>query len=141
LHSAAPDRAAEWLAGLARGPYRSDQHIGEFAGKLAEKDPAAAVEWVANLPPNPTDGHYTGISRAVTALAHRDVDALEGWLNKLPASPLRDQAAAAYVGALKTDSQRERAAKWMSTIADQSKVPARVREALSGAAASPAGNP
>ncbi len=140
LQSADPERAAQWLGALARGPYRSEQHIGEFAGKLAEKDPAAAVEWVANLPPNPADGHYTGISRAITALAQQDVGALESWLNKLPASPLRDQAAAAYVGALKSDAQRERAAKWMSTISDQSKVPNQVREALSGGAPPPPRN-
>jgi hypothetical protein len=131
LQSATPERAAEWLAALSKGPYRSEQHIGEFAQKLSEKDPAAAVEWVANLPPNPGDGHYTGISRAITALAQRDVGALESWLNKLPASPLRDQAAAAYVSALKSDAQRDRAAKWMSTIGDQSKVPTQIREAIS----------
>jgi hypothetical protein len=123
LQGAEPQKAADWLASLAGTPYRNEQYIGEIAQKFAEMDPASAVEWVSSLPPDPTDGHYTGISRSVTALAQKDAPALEAWLQKLPDSPLRDQAVAAYVTALNSKQQADAAAKWMSTISDPSKIP------------------
>jgi hypothetical protein len=122
LQNANMDRAAQWLGSLAGTPYRSDQHIGELAEKMASKDPASAVEWVSSLPPNPADGRYTAIGRTVTALARTDAAAVEQWLGKLPESPLRDQAAAAYVRHLQGQNKSELADKWLSTIRDRSLV-------------------
>ncbi len=45
--------AADWVQQQAFRPWRSDSLIGKVASRYAETDPAAAMEWVQTLPPNP----------------------------------------------------------------------------------------
>jgi hypothetical protein len=109
----------DWLAELANTPFRPDSEIGEHAATIASNDAAAAVAWVASLPPSPRDGHYSGIGRTVKALARNDPVAVENWLVKLPGSPLRDQALAAYANFLDGESKPEDAQRWRAQVEDQ----------------------
>ena len=112
-------RIGDWLAELASTPFRPDSEIGEHAATIASKDAAAAVGWVASLPPSPSDGHYTGIGRTVKALARNDPAAVENWLVKLPGSPLRDQALAAYANFLDGEAKPDDAQRWRAQVEDQ----------------------
>jgi hypothetical protein len=92
LTRANPALAQAFVTEIASSKQRSDELIGDFAGRLASKNPADAVNWVASLPPSPTDGHYSGIGRSVKAWMARDAAAADAWIAALPPSPLRDQA-------------------------------------------------
>jgi hypothetical protein len=112
-------RAGEWVAQLAATPYRPEPQIKELAGKLAENDPAAALKWVTSVPPSPQNGSYTGLSQTVQALAAHDREAVETWLRQTPASPLRDQAVAAYATHLDQQKETDLAAQWRAEVKDQ----------------------
>lgn len=92
LTRANPALAQAFVTEVASSRQRSDDLIGDFAGRIASQNPADAVNWVASLPPSPTDGHYSGIGRAVKAWVARDPAAADAWIAALPPSPLRDQA-------------------------------------------------
>jgi hypothetical protein len=85
-------QAQAFVGELASTPLRSDDLIGDIAGRLASKNPADAVAWVASLPPSPNDGHYNGIGRSVKAWMAKEPAAVDAWIAALPPSPLRDQA-------------------------------------------------
>ncbi len=116
-------RTQQWLTELAATPYRNDGVIQQFVTKLGEKDPAAAVQWAAQLAPTPGDGRFVGIGTAVPGLAQRDPRALESWLNQLPPSSLRDQAVAAYTVHLERAAGESTAAQWRAQIQDPRWVP------------------
>ena len=119
LQISSHDRAAEWLGQLASTPYRPDEQIGNLAERMAQGNPAKALEWVASLPPSPTDGHYAAIGRTVNSLAKRDPTAVETWLTEQKPSPLRDQGLVAYATYLNRQSQAEAAQRWRAQVQDQ----------------------
>ena len=119
LQAANDPRTGDWLTELAGTPFRPENEIGEHAAKIAATDPAAAISWVASLPPSADEGHYTGIGRTVRALAAKDPVAVENWLGKLPASPFRDQAYVAYATFLERATKPEEAQRWRSQVQDQ----------------------
>jgi hypothetical protein len=86
---------------------------------MAQSNPAQALEWVASLPPSPTDGRYTAIGRTVNALAQRDSAAVETWLADQKPSPLRDQGLIAYATFLDRQAQAEAAQRWRAQVQDQ----------------------
>jgi hypothetical protein len=119
MRIASNDQAGEWLAQLANTPYRPDTQIGNLAERMAQSDPAKALEWVTSLPPSPADGRYTAIGRTVNALAQRDPTAVETWLADQKPSPLRDQGLVAYATFLDRQAQAEAAQRWRAQVQDQ----------------------
>ncbi len=96
LQFADNDKAMAWLAEQASGPYRGESQILESAKKALAKDPAQALTWLAQLPPSPVNGTFTGLNEYLNDWAETDAAATEKWLRALPASAARDEAYATY---------------------------------------------
>jgi hypothetical protein len=112
-------RTSEWLAELAGTPYRPEVLIGNHGEKIAGRDPAGALNWIASLPPTPNDGYFTGLTQTIHAIAKRDPAFVENWLNRLPPSPLRDQGVVGYGIYLDQNSQPDAAERWFYQVRDK----------------------
>jgi hypothetical protein len=80
-----------WLASQADKPWRIDQYYGEMVGRIANKNPKGAVEWLATLPPSPKDGTWPGTGRAIREWYVRDPTAAGNWVKDAP-GPFGDYA-------------------------------------------------
>jgi hypothetical protein len=80
-----------WLASQADKPWRIDQYYGEMVGRVANKNPKGAVEWLATLPPSPKDGTWPGTGRAIREWYVRDPTAAGNWVKDAP-GPFGDYA-------------------------------------------------
>ena len=87
--------AAEWLSAQATMPWRSDGLIAEHAARLASKDPAAAMNWVASMPPSPRIGVVMGVGEIVREWS-RDAGSFEPWLETVRGTQVFEQAARDY---------------------------------------------
>lgn len=92
--------AQEWLAEEADKPWRGDQQYAETTEMLAEKDPAAALEWAGSLPPSPTSGRWPGATSTFMNWQQRDPQAASAWLEAQQDSPFRQFLRAQTSGAI-----------------------------------------
>jgi hypothetical protein len=104
LYSADLDTAKDWVREQASKPWRSDKIVGEMAGKIADKDPKAAAEWLESVPPSPQSGVYPGLDTVLGHLISKDRAAAEKWLNDLADGQFKTQAAAAFTKATTPES-------------------------------------
>ena len=91
---ASPDAAADWLRrSFVDGPTLDRGLAGVMQAWVSTGDPAAAIQWVTNLPAGPTRDHaFKGL---IAAWNEADPQTLKHWMGTLSDGSLRAQAAAA----------------------------------------------
>jgi hypothetical protein len=110
------DTAVEWVRKHAGDPWRSDQIIGEVAGRLSRDDPQTALAWLQDVRASPIDGSYPGLNKVMENWAKKDAASIEAWLNQPNGGALQQQATAQYAAYLaRTDP--EAAKIWSQRVA------------------------
>lgn len=92
LLSADVEKAKDWVRLQSTQPWRSDRVVGELAGKIAEKDPAAAAAWLESVPASPQDGKHPGLDSVLRSWIAKDRDAAQKWVDGLVDGALKSQA-------------------------------------------------
>lgn len=96
LQTASLDEAAAWLASNAAQPWRNDRQYGETTAIMAQKDPAAALDWAGSLPPSPVDGRWPGVNTTLRDWNARDPAAAAAYVNAQPTTPYGDYVRQAH---------------------------------------------
>ncbi len=83
LHYLSLDGQIAWLTAQAANPQRDDRSYREAAQSWAEKDPAAAMNWVFSLPHSPTDGGLVGVGYAAFPWLTKDLAGFSNYYRQL----------------------------------------------------------
>ncbi|MDQ3622480.1 MAG: hypothetical protein M3463_08340 [Verrucomicrobiota bacterium] len=112
--------AAHWVHQQASRPWRSNSAIGNLAWRYAETDPAAAMEWVQTLPPNPAskNGTLIGVGEVVKQWTRKDLSAFEAWLSAHHGTQAFEQAARDYA-LLLVRKDKEKALYWANQVTNE----------------------
>lgn len=87
---AALAKAAEWAAALPNDPQRI--FLRQIAERWAKDKPAALREWLARNGATLDAASASALRASFTTMAKGDAGAVAGWVETLPAGPLRQQA-------------------------------------------------
>jgi hypothetical protein len=109
------DGARSALEGMAAGSLR-DGLTTQLAGKLAEKDAPAAVEWAFGLPEG--DAKSRALAETIGEWAKKDAAAAGTFMTKLPATAETDRSRESYANAV-VQKDPQGAIAWASTITDK----------------------
>ncbi|MDQ3622479.1 MAG: hypothetical protein M3463_08335, partial [Verrucomicrobiota bacterium] len=112
--------AADWVQQQAFRPWRSNSAIGNVASRYSETDPAAAMEWVQTLPPNPTskNGILIGVGEVVKQWTRKDPSGFEAWLSAHRGTQAFEQAARDYA-LLLARKDKEKALYWANQVTNE----------------------
>ncbi len=93
--------ATQWVGGTSKDPNlaRNFGVIDDAANRYAKQNPAAAMDFVTNIPPN-AQNKIIGLGRVVGEWAKQNPQQLEGWLNANQQTGAFGAAAATYAGLL-----------------------------------------
>jgi len=91
------DALTAWYSAQADKPWRDDKHLDDIVRRYAQHDPAASIEWLFSLPPDPQSGQPAGLPMAVDIWARRDAPNAAAWLLRNVEQPWFPKAASGYV--------------------------------------------
>lgn len=109
------DAARDAVMALPPGPYK-DGIMGRLAGRLADKDPASAAQWAANLPEGEAKPRV--VTEVIDEWAGRDPNEAGTWLNGLPKTAEMDEPRERFAWKVQ-EKDPEAAIAWANTITDE----------------------
>lgn len=132
---AAPDsleKNAAWLASQASSSWREDRFYQELAGRWAQKDPQAAAQWSASLPPGKDPGNpFPGLRSSVATWVEKNPDEVSAWLGTQQGQPYYDTAAAGVAQHyLQQGGEEDVGQTWLDSISSP-EIKQRVLDAVS----------
>lgn len=108
-----PVRVAEWLSDGKASPAVVPHAVVTTVQRWVQQDAPAAAEWVASFQDEQL--LKAAVEPLVGLWAKQGGEGLEGWIGRLPAGAVRDEACAAYAAALAVGSPVE-AREWAGRI-------------------------